>query len=171
MLQLGMLTDGVTVEYRRRDGSIAGAQVSLFDFEKPENNDWLVVNQFTVCEGQHTRRPDIVVFVNGLPLAVIELKNPTDDNATVWNAFDQLQTYKHQIPSLFVYNSLLVISDGLAASVGALTGDPDRFMPWRTIEGEKLAPNTLTQLQVLIEGIFEEAAFSRFRPSLCPFRG
>jgi len=151
-----MLAEGITVEYSRRDGSIAGAQVRLFDFESVEGNEWLAVNQFTVCEGQHTRRPDIVVFVNGLPLAVVELKNAADENATIWNAFDQLQTYKHQIPSLFVYNSLLVISDGLAARVGSLTAEPERFMPWRTIEGEELAPASLPQLQVLIEGLFEK---------------
>jgi type I restriction enzyme R subunit len=150
-----MLVEGVTVEYPRKDGSIAGAQVRLFDFEKPESNDWLVVNQFTICEGQHTRRPDIIVFVNGFPLAVIELKNAIDENATIWNAFDQLQTYKHQIPSLFTFNALLVISDGLAARVGSLTAEPERFMPWRTIEGEELAPSSLPQLQVLIEGLFE----------------
>ena len=119
----------------------------------------MAVNQFTVCEGQHTRRPDIVVFVNGLPLAVVEVKNAADENATIWNAFDQLQTYKHQIPSLFVYNSLLVISDGLAARVGSLTAEPERFMPWRTIEGEELAPASLPQLQVLIEGLFEKRRF------------
>jgi type I restriction enzyme, R subunit len=157
-----MLAEGITVEYSRKDGSIAGVQVRLFDFEKVEGNDWLVVNQFTVCEGQHTRRPDIIVFVNGLPLAVVELKNATDENATIWNAFDQLQTYKHQIPSLFVYNSVLVISDGLAARVGSLTADPDRFMPWRTIEGEELAPNSLPQLQVLVQGIFEKRRFLDF---------
>lgn len=154
-----MLVEGVAVEYPRKDGSIAGAQVRLFDFENLDSNDWLVVNQFTVCEGQHTRRPDIIVFVNGLPLAVIELKNAIDENATIWNAFDQLQTYKHQIPSLFVFNSLLGISDGLAARVGSLTADPERFMPWRTIEGEELAPVSLPQLQVLIEGLFEKRRF------------
>ena len=154
-----MLAEGITVEYSRKDGSIAGAQVRVFDFESVEGNEWLAVNQFTVCEGQHTRRPDIVVFVNGLPLAVVELKNAADENATIWNAFDQLQTYKHQIPSLFVYNSLLVISDGLAARMGALTADPERFMPWRTIEGEELAPASLPQLQVLVEGLFEKRRF------------
>jgi type I restriction enzyme R subunit len=154
-----MLAEGITVEYSRKDGSIAGAQVRLFDFESIEGNEWLAVNQFTVCEGQHTRRPDIVVFVNGLPLAVVELKNAADENATIWNAFDQLQTYKHQIPSLFVYNSLLVISDGLAARMGSLTADPERFMPWRTIEGEELAPVSLPQLQVLVEGLFEKRRF------------
>ncbi len=154
-----MLAEGITVEYSRKDGSIAGAQVRLFDFENVENNEWLAVNQFTVCEGPHTRRPDIVVFVNGMPLAVVELKNAADESATIWNAFDQLQTYKHQIPSLFVYNSLLVISDGLAARMGSLTADPERFMPWRTIEGEELASASLSQLQVLVEGLFEKRRF------------
>lgn len=154
-----MLVEGVAVEYSRNDGSIGGAQVHLLDFKNPDGNDWLVVNQFTVSEGQHTRRPDVIVFVNGLPLAVVELKNAVDENATIWNAFDQLQTYKHQVPSLFVFNSLLVISDGVAARVGSLSGDPERFMPWRTIEGEELAPVSLPQLQVLIEGLFEKRRF------------
>ena len=95
-----MLVDGITVEYRRADGSIAGAQARVIDFDAPENNDWLAVNQFTVAKGQHTRRPDVVLFVNGLPLAVIELKNPADENATVWSAFAQLETYQAQIGAL-----------------------------------------------------------------------
>jgi type I restriction enzyme R subunit len=109
----GMLRDGVEVEYRRSDGSIAGDRVRLIDYEDPDNNNWLVVNQFTVVEAGHNRRADVVVFINGLPLSVIELKNPGDENATIWDAFTQLQTYKQQIPSLFVYNETLVISDGL----------------------------------------------------------
>jgi len=151
-----MLVDGVNVEYPRPDGSIAGAQAWLLDFENPDNNDWLAVNQFTVTEGQHARRPDVVVFLNGLPLAVIELKNSTDENATIWNAFNQLQTYKDQIPSLFVYNALLIISDGLEARVGSLSADREWFMPWRTIEGEALAPVSQPQLEVLIKGMFEK---------------
>ena len=113
-----MLVEGVSVEFRRPDGSIAGAQVQVLDFAQPENNDWLVVNQFTVVENQHHRRPDVVLSVNGLPLAVIELKNAADENATIWSAFNQLQTYKQEISSLFVYNEALVISDGLAARIG-----------------------------------------------------
>jgi len=128
-----MLVDGVEVEYRRPDGSIAGDRVQLIDFDNPDNNDWLVVNQFTV-EAQPNRRPDVVVFVNGLPLAVIELKNPTDEDATIWTAFNQLQTYKDQISSLFVYNEALIISDGLEARIGSLTANKEWFMPWRTIE-------------------------------------
>jgi type I restriction enzyme R subunit len=97
-----MLVDGVTVEYRRPDGAIAGAQARVLDFDTPENNDWLAVNQFTVVENRRTRRPDVVLFVNGLPIAVIELKNPADEQATIWTAYQQLQTYKQEIPSLFV---------------------------------------------------------------------
>ena len=151
-----MLVDGVNVEYARPDGSIAGAQALLVDFEDPENNDWLAVNQFTVTEGQHARRPDVVILLNGLPIAVIELKNATDENATIWNAFNQLQTYKDQIASFFVYNELLVISDGLEARVGSLSADREWFMPWRTIEGEELAPASTPQLEVLIKGLFDQ---------------
>ena len=111
------------VEYRRKDGSIAGDRVQLIDFDDPANNDWLVVNQFTVIEGQHNRRPDIVVFVNGLPLAVIELKNAADEDATIWDAWNQLQTYKQEIPSLFHYNEIMVVSDGLQARIGSLTAN------------------------------------------------
>jgi type I restriction enzyme R subunit len=151
-----MLVEGVTVEYTRSDGSIAGAPARVIDFDNPENNDWLAVNQFTIAEGRHTRRPDIILFVNGLPLVVIELKNATDESATIWTAYDQLQTYKHQIPALFVYNALLVISDGLEARVGSLTAEAERFMPWRTIEGENLAPAAWPQLQVLTQGLFDK---------------
>ncbi len=154
-----MLVDGVTVEYRRPDGSIAGAQARVLDFDDPENNDWLAVNQFTVSENRHTRRPDVVLFVNGLPLAVIELKNPADEQATIWSAYQQLQTYKQEIPSLFDYNEALVISDGLEALIGTLTADRDRFMPWRTITGEGIAPPEIPQLEVLIRGVFEPRQF------------
>ena len=154
-----MLIDGVEVEYKRADGSIAGDRVRLLDFDSPEANDWLAVNQFTVIEGQHNRRPDVVLFVNGLPLAVIELKNAADEDATIWNAFNQLQTYKQQIPALFMYNEALVASDGLEARVGTLTANREWFMPWRTIEGEELAPATMLQLEVLIKGLFEKQRF------------
>jgi type I restriction enzyme, R subunit len=154
-----MLVDGVAVEYRRPDGAIAGAQVRILDFDDPDNNDWLAVNQFTVVENRHTRRPDVVLFVNGLPLAVIELKNPADEQATIWSAYQQLQTYKREIPSLFVYNEVLVISDGLEARIGTLTADRDRFMPWRTITGEAIAPPELPQLEVLVRGVFEPRRF------------
>jgi len=154
-----MLVDGVAVEYRRPDGAIAGAQVRILDFDDPDNNDWLAVSQFTVVENRHTRRPDVVLFVNGLPLAVIELKNPADEQASIWTAYQQLQTYKQEIPSLFTYNEVLVISDGLEARIGTLTADRDRFMPWRTITGETLAPPEMPQLEVLIRGVFEPGRF------------
>ncbi len=154
-----MLVDGVTVEYKAKDGRIKGDRVRLVDFENPDNNDWLVVNQFTVIEGNHNRRPDVVVFVNGIPLAVIELKNPADEKTTIWSAFNQLQTYKKQIPSLFTYNELLVISDGMEARAGSLTADSERFMPWKTIDGEELASNTILKLKVLLLGIFEKERF------------
>jgi type I restriction enzyme R subunit len=150
-----MLVDGVTVEYRRKDGSIAGAQARVIDFEVPENNDWLAVNQFTVAEGQHTRRPDVVLFVNGLPLGVIELKNAADENATIWSAWQQLQTYQAQIPALFSTNAALIVSDGVEARIGALGAGKEWFKPWRTITGQADAPSSTTQLQVMLEGVFE----------------
>jgi len=154
-----MLTDGVPVEYRRPDGSIAGAQVRVIDFERPENNDWVAVNQFTVVEGQHERRPDVVIFVNGLPLAVIELKNPADEKATVWSAYKQLQTYQAQIPALFAYNVCMVASDGVQARIGALGAGKEWFKPWRTIDGRGDASPKLTELQVLLEGVFDKRRF------------
>jgi len=153
-----LLVEGVSVEYAR-DGRIVHAQARLVDFENPQNNDWRAVNQFTVIENRFNRRPDIVLFVNGLPLGVIELKNAADENATIWDAFNQLQTYKQQIPTLFVYNQALVISDGLDARIGTLTADRERFMPWRTIEGETIAPASLTRLEVLLRGVFEPHRF------------
>lgn len=154
-----MLVDGVTVEYRRKDGTIAGAQARVLDFEVPDNNDWLAVNQFTVSEGQHTRRPDVILFVNGLPLAVIELKNPADEDATIWSAYQQLQTYQAQIPSFFATNAALIVSDGVQARIGTLGAGKEWFKPWRTIGGREDAPSKLTELQVLLEGVFEKRRF------------
>ena len=154
-----MLVNGVTVEYRRKDQSIAGAQARAIDFDIPENNDWLVVNQFTVSEGQHIRRPDVVLFVNGLPLAVIELKNPADEDATMWSAYHQLQTYQAQIPSLFMTNAALIISDGVQARIGTLGAGKEWFKPWRTITGVLDAAPTLSELQVVLEGVFEKRRF------------
>ncbi len=154
-----MLVEGVTVEYRRKDGAIAGTQVRLIDFEVPTNNDWLAVNQFTVSEGQHTRRPDVVLFVNGLPLAVIELKNPADENATVWSAFQQLQTYQAQIPTLFATNAVLLASDGVQARIGSLGAGKEWFKPWRTITGREGAPPQQAELQVMLEGVFDRQRF------------
>lgn len=153
------LIEGVPVEYPREDGSIAGDYLQVIDFDNPDNNDFLVVNQFTVVENKHERRPDIVIFVNGLPLTVIELKNAADDKATIWTAYNQLQTYKEQIPSLFSYNAVLMVSDGLYARVGTLTASKEWFMPWRTIDGEGLDDTHLTQLQVVLEGLFNKRRF------------
>ena len=154
-----MLRDGVPVEYKRADGSIAGDYVQLVDFDNATANDWLAVNQFTVIEGQNNRRPDIVVFVNGLPLAVIELKNAADENATIWSAFNQLQTYKHQIGSLFNYNEVLVVSDGTNARIGSLTANQEWFKVWRTIDGEGDSPKTALELDVLVRGVSEPSRF------------
>lgn len=151
-----MLVDGVEVEYHRPDGTIKGDQVRLADFDHPEKNDWLAVNQFTVIENHHNRRPDILLFLNGLPIVIIELKNPTDEKATIETAYRQIQTYKQQIPGLFAHNEMIVISDGLEARIGTLTSICERFMPWRTIEGEQLAPPTLLRLEVLIRGAFDK---------------
>jgi type I restriction enzyme R subunit len=154
-----MLRDGVEVEYRRDDGSIAGDRVQLVDFHEAGLNDWLVVNQYDVVEGQHHRRPDVVVFINGLPIAVIELKSATNEGATIWTAWNQLQTYKQQIPTLFHYNELLIVSDGLKARMGSLTASKEWFKIWRTIEGEQDAPSTMLELEVLVRGVFEPGRF------------
>lgn len=152
------LIEGVPVE-RQREGRTIHDQVRLIDFNDPGNNDWVVVNQFTVIEDRHNRRPDVVAFVNGLPLALIELKNLADENATTRDAFNQIQTYKAEIPSIFVHNQVTVISDGVGARAGTLTADWERFMPWRTVDGKDLAPKELPQLEVLIKGIFEKRRF------------
>jgi type I restriction enzyme R subunit len=157
-----LLTDGVDIEYQGEEGRTVHDKAWLFDFEELQNNDWLAVNQFTVIEGQHNRRPDIVIFVNGLPLAVIELKNAADEDATIWTAFGQLQTYKNEIPALFAFNEVLIVSDGLQARVGSLTADRERFMPWRTVEGKETAAPSITELQVLLAGLFDKRRFLEY---------
>ncbi len=154
-----MLRDGVEVEYARPDGSIAGDHVRLVHFGNADANDWLAVNQFTVIDGQHNRRPDIVIFLNGLPLGLIELKNAADEEATIWSAYSQVQTYKAEIPSLLNYNAALVLSDGLQARVGSLTANQEWFKVWRTIDGEGDAPKTALELEVLIRGVFNRSRF------------
>ncbi|MBY0549687.1 MAG: type I restriction endonuclease subunit R [Candidatus Obscuribacterales bacterium] len=149
-----MLVDGVTVEYRNSNGDVRGAQASVFDFEKVERNDWLAVNQFSIIEHKRTRRADIVLFVNGLAIAVMELKNAADEGATIWTAYSQFQTYKNEIPSLFTTNQFLCISDGVQARVGTLTAGREWFKPWRTVIGDSLAHTHLPELQVVIEGMF-----------------
>ncbi len=154
-----LLVDGVTIEYRTAGGAVRGAQISVLDYENPENNDWLAVNQFTVVEGEHERRPDIVLFVNGLPLGLIELKNPADEKATVWTAWNQIQTYKAELTDLFAFNAVLIASDGIDARMGTLTAGREWFKPWRTITGETLASPHLPQLQVMLEGTCQRDRF------------
>lgn len=154
-----LIVDGVTVEYRDAEGAIHGAQARVIDIDAPANNDWLAVNQFSVTEHKHSRRPDVVLFVNGLPLAVLELKNAADEEATIWTAFQQLQTYQAEIPSLFASNAVLVISDGVEARVGALGAGREWFKPWRTVSGETLADAHMPELQVVIEGVFAPRRF------------
>jgi len=150
-----LLTEGADVEYDAEDGTLTAGKARLIDFVNPARNDWLAVRQFVVVAGQAQRRPDVVVFVNGLPLAVIELKAPGGENATLAGAFNQLQTYKQQIPALFRANALLVTSDGLTARVGSLSADIERFMPWRTTDGQRTEPKGKPELATLIEGVFE----------------
>lgn len=154
-----MLVDGVTVEYRDADGGIRGAQARVIDFDALDRNDWLAVNQFSVVENKHARRPDVVLFVNGLPLAVLELKNAGAERATIWSAFQQLQTYQTEVPALFASNVLLVVSDGVEARVGVLGAGREWFKPWRTIEGDALAASHMVELQVVVEGVFERRRF------------
>ncbi len=155
-----LLTDGVDVSWRD-DGRQRHSKVWLIqrDPAKIDQNEFLVVNQFTVVEDRRNRRPDVVVFVNGLPLGIIELKNPAEEKATIRHAFNQLQTYKRDIPGLFVFNEMMVISDGLFAKAGTLTAGWDRFQPWRTTDGSTLAPKSAVQLEVLIKGVFEKRRF------------
>ena len=154
-----MLVDGVTVEYRTTGGTVRGAQISILDYDTPANNDWLAVNQFTVVDGEHQRRPDIVLFGNGLPLGLIELKNPADEKASVWTAWQQIQTYRAELSDLFSFNAALIASDGVDARMGTLTAGREWFKPWRTLDGETLADPHLPQLQVMIEGICERERF------------
>ncbi|UBF24171.1 HsdR family type I site-specific deoxyribonuclease [Kovacikia minuta CCNUW1] len=177
-----LLTEGVPVSYPGADGRTQHDQVWLIDWNNPDQNDWLVVNQFTVIENRKKRIPDVVVFINGLPLGVIELKNAASETADIEGAFNQLQTYKRDIPSLFTYNEILLISDGREARLGSLTADRDRFMPWRIpprptadvlpfpnrtqpkaaepggIYAASVSPNA-PELEVLISDVFERSHF------------
>ena len=147
-----MVVNGVTVEYRDPHGAVRGAQAQVIDFDNWQANDWLAVNQFTIVENRHERRLDIVLFVNGLPLGLIELKNAANEKATIWAAWQQLQTYKAELPSLFACNAVLAVSDGLEARIGTLTAGREWFKPWRTISGETLADPYMPQLQVMLQG-------------------
>lgn len=159
------LTWGVEIEVRRGD-QIVGERAVLVDLDNPDRNDWLVVNQLTVKQGGPKRRPDLVVFINGLPIAVIELKNPLDEAATVEKAWQQLQTYKADIPALFETNDLLIASDGYTARLGSLTADWSRFGPWRRIDGHQDIEAEL-ELEVLLRGLFERGRLLRYLRSYC----
>ncbi|WMY09099.1 type I restriction endonuclease subunit R [Paraburkholderia phenoliruptrix] len=148
-----LLIGGVPVQYQR-DGETRGDFVRLIDWANPAANEWLAVNQFAIKGPNHTRRPDVMLFVNGLPLVLLELKNPADQNADIWKAYDQIQTYKAQIPDVFQYNEVLVISDGSQARMGSLSADAERFMQWRTIDGVTLDPlGQFNELETLIRGV------------------
>lgn len=150
-----MLTEGINVSYQK-DGNDRGDLVWLIDFENPENNEFIVANQFTVIENGNNKRPDVILFVNGIPLVVIELKNPADENATVKSAFKQIETYKSIIPSLFNYNAFNIISDGLEAKAGSLSAGLTRFMAWKSADGKEEASNLVSQLETLINGMLNK---------------
>lgn len=152
-----LLVGGVPVQYQK-DGETRGDFVRLINWANPEQNEWLAVNQFSIKGAHHTRRPDIVLFVNGLPLVLIELKNPADQKADIWKAYDQIQTYKEQIPDVFQYNEVLVVSDGTEALLGSLSASSERFMAWRTIDGVTLNPlGEFNELQTLVRGVLAPA--------------
>jgi type I restriction enzyme R subunit len=154
-----MITDGIDVQVKQADASYRTEKVYIFDFEQLLNNEFMVANQFTVVEHGAERRPDIVAFINGIPLVVMELKSASDENVDISDAYNQLQTYKTTIPSLFTYNSFLVISDGVNARAGTLTSDEGRFMTWCTIDGGTIAPPSIPQLEILIKGMFQQDRF------------
>jgi len=150
------LTEGVNVSYQK-DSNTRGDQIFFVDFEHPESNEFLVVNQFTIIENNQNKRPDIILFVNGLPLVVIELKNAADENTTLKSAYQQLSTYKETIPSLFTYNAFNIISDGLEAKAGSISADLSRFMAWKSADGKAEASHLVSQLETLISGMLNKA--------------
>lgn len=153
-----LVTQGIPVEHRLSDGSIRTSLLWLIDFENPDNNDWLAVNQFTVIENHKNRRPDVVVFINGLPLALLELKNPGSENATLRGAWNQVQTYRNDIPSIFTPNAVSIISDGTSASMGSFTAGWEHFAPWKTIDGREVVTDR-PALEILIKGVFDQERF------------
>ena len=163
------LTKGVKVTYHQGDQEV-GKQLKVIDFDNPDNNEWLVVNQFTIHGQKHNRRPDVLVFVNGLPLSVLELKNAADEQADIWAAYNQLQTYKNDIPDLFNYNTCMVISDGIFARLGSLSANEERFMRWRTIDGVEVDPlGQHRELETLIKGLFNKEVFLSYLRYFCLF--
>ena len=129
-----LIVNGIDVQYRKRNGSIKHDKVFAFDFNRIENNEFLAVNQFTIIENRHERRPDIVLFVNGIPIVIIELKNPEDENATIWSAYRQIQTYLSEIPSMFRFNELCIVSDGIDSRYGTITSPRERYSEWKTVD-------------------------------------
>jgi type I restriction enzyme R subunit len=163
------LTKGVKVTYHEGNHEV-GKQLKVIDFDNPDNNEWLVVNQFTIHGQKHNRRPDVLVFVNGLPLSVLELKNAADEQADIWAAYNQLQTYKNDIPDLFNYNTCMVISDGIYARLGSLSANEERFMRWRTIDGVEVDPlGQHRELETLIKGLFNKEVFLSYLRYFCLF--
>ncbi|MBP0723934.1 type I restriction endonuclease subunit R [Bacillus sp. RG28] len=150
-----LATDGIEIQIQGEDGYNPTVSVYVFDFENPQNNDFMAVNQFTIIEGQANKRPDVIVFVNGLPVVVMELKNATNEDVDISDAYNQIQTYKQAIPTLFRYNAFLITSDGINARVGSLTANEERFMKWRTVDGKSLASPAEPQLEVMIHGMLE----------------
>ncbi len=150
-----LLLEGVPVEFKVGDGEPVSDHAFLIDFEHLTNNQFAVVNQFTISGLRQPRRTDVICFINGLPIAVLELKSPNDENADIWDAFNQLQTYKDQISELFIFNEALVVSDGYTARVGSLTANQERFMPWRTIKHEDDKPLLEWQLETMVRGFFD----------------
>ncbi|ENI8075299.1 type I restriction endonuclease subunit R [Vibrio vulnificus] len=150
-----LLLEGVPVEYKKDDGEPVTDHAFIIDFDNLNNNAFSVVNQFTITGTKQPRRPDVICFINGLPIAVLELKSPSDENADIWDAFNQLQTYKDEISDLFVFNEALVVSDGYTARVGSLTANQERFMPWRTIKNEDDKPLLEWQLETMVRGFFD----------------
>ena len=152
-----LLINGVPVEYQR-DGETRGDFVRLIDFADVTANEWLAINQFSIKGSRHTRRPDIILFINGLPLVLLELKNPADENADIWKAYDQIEAYKEQIPEVFQYNEVLVIADGSEARMGSLSSNAERYMAWRTIDGVTLDPlGQFNELETLVRGVLAPA--------------
>jgi type I restriction enzyme R subunit len=150
------LIEGIPLEYRAKNGKITSDYIKILDFKNPRNNEYKAIDQFTIIENNKHRRPDIIIFINGLPLAIAELKNPSSESADLNSAYKQIQTYKEEIPTMFNYNEIIIISDGIYAEAGTLTSNKEWFLPWKTIDGKEQAPKNVPQIQVLLEGIFKK---------------
>ena len=153
------LINGVTVDKRFPDGTVSGVQARVLDFDDPLENDWLAINQFSAQETQTMRRPDIVLFVNGLPVGNIELKNPADENTDIWEAWQQFRNYQVDLPTMFSMNEVQIISDGLLARIGPLNAGQEWFKPWRTMESDEAGTPPAPELQVMLEGTYAPARF------------